>query len=314
MLMTDICGDKKACELWAVAGGKGGTGKSFVSSSVGSCLARDGKRVVLLDADIGGANLHSLLGIDRPKHSLAGFFEKGLNLNDLIVDTGIENLNLITGNHQSFNAQNIKHFQKLKFFRHIKAIDADFAILDLGGSSHLNTLDTFLLADKMIVVLMPEITSVENMYQFVKSALFRKLKLALDSNGLHDVMKDIWKTRDLSGFKNLRDLIDHLKSISGDLAEKIDRELAAFKLYIIVNQVRNNEDIQIGSYVRSILKKYLGFNSYYVGYVEHDRFILESIKKRKPFLKHYNQTNCARELERITHNILEDKQIKVGSR
>ena len=314
MLMTDKCNDEKACELWAVAGGKGGTGKSFVSSSVGSCLAGDGKRVVLLDADIGGANLHSLLGIDRPKHSLAGFFEKGLNLSELIVDTGIENLNLITGNHRSFNAQNIKHFQKLKFFRHIKALDSDFTILDLGGSSHMNTLDSFLLADKMIVVLMPEITSVENMYQFVKSALFRKLKMTFDSNGLNDVMQDIWKTKDLSGFKNLRDLIEHLKSISADLAEMINKELAAFKLYIVINQVRNNEDIQIGSYVKSVLKKYLGINSYYVGYVEHDSYILESIKKRKPFFSNYHQTNCARQLERITHNILTNKQIKIGRR
>jgi len=53
------------CEIIAVGGGKGGVGKSFVLSSVGMSLAKKGK-VIMIDADLGGANLHNFLGISRP--------------------------------------------------------------------------------------------------------------------------------------------------------------------------------------------------------------------------------------------------------
>ena len=55
--MIESIVETKGPEVWAVGGGKGGTGKSFFSSSVALCLADAGKRVVLVDADLGGANL-----------------------------------------------------------------------------------------------------------------------------------------------------------------------------------------------------------------------------------------------------------------
>jgi flagellar biosynthesis protein FlhG len=45
--------------IWSIGGGKGGIGKSLLAASLGTQLARMGKRVVLVDADLGGANLHT---------------------------------------------------------------------------------------------------------------------------------------------------------------------------------------------------------------------------------------------------------------
>src|SRR5579872_4861604 len=58
-----------------VGGGKGGIGKSLLSASLGIELARRGNRVVLVDADLGGANLHTCLGIDLPAVGIGDFFE-----------------------------------------------------------------------------------------------------------------------------------------------------------------------------------------------------------------------------------------------
>ena len=52
-------------QIWSVGGGKGGIGKSLLTASLGWQLARMGKRVVLVDADLGGANLHTCLGLPR---------------------------------------------------------------------------------------------------------------------------------------------------------------------------------------------------------------------------------------------------------
>jgi flagellar biosynthesis protein FlhG len=56
--------------IWTIGGGKGGSGKSFITANIGICLSKLGVRVILIDADLGGANLHTFLGIPPPNLSL----------------------------------------------------------------------------------------------------------------------------------------------------------------------------------------------------------------------------------------------------
>jgi len=110
------------------------------------------------------------------------------------VHTGIANLQLITGSIGSLDSESINHAQKQKLFRHVQALDADMILIDLGAGTHINTLDTFLQADKMIVVTVPEITAIENMYQFIKSVYYRKLKSIFKAYDLNTLVQDTWKT------------------------------------------------------------------------------------------------------------------------
>ncbi|MBI3620936.1 MAG: AAA family ATPase, partial [Nitrospirae bacterium] len=81
-----------------MGGGKGGTGKTFLSAGLGIALSKMGKRVILVDADLGCANLHTALGLPYPEETLSDFMkEKVRRLSDVIVDTGIEHLRLISG-------------------------------------------------------------------------------------------------------------------------------------------------------------------------------------------------------------------------
>lgn len=300
-------------EVWAIAGGKGGTGKSFISSSLATGLATRGDKVILIDADIGGANLHSLLGIKRPRCTLTDFFDRKIPLEDIVTDTGIENLGLVTGDFDSLDSDDIKHFQKLKLFRHIKSLRTDYVLADLGGGVHKNTIDTFLLAEKKIIVVVPEVTAIENMYHFIKNALFRKLKVAFNELGMENVVQNTWKMRYIYGFKNLRDLIVYLKKISKEVGDVIDREMSSFKIHIILNQVRKSHDISMGASIKNIFKNYLGFDSFYVGYIEYDDCVLQSIKNREPFVYNYPSSRCTAEVKRIIENVIGNRQVKVIS-
>ena len=302
---------RKEAQIWAVGGGKGGIGKSFIVSTLGNHLAQQGHKVILVDADLGAANLHTFLGVNKPNTSLTDFFEKKIPLSQLVVPSGIENLGLLVGAVHSLAADSIKYAQKAKLLRHIKSLDTDYVLIDLGAGAHFNTIDTFLLADRMIVVIVPEITAIENMYYFVKNVFFRQLMKTLTANGHKAAFQDAWLNRTAYEITNLRQFIDHLTGASDEIQSIIATELANFGVEIILNQVRNNQEIMIGSSVKSVCLKYFGLNARYAGFIEFDDFISRCINKRQPYLQAYPESRCAKELRDLADNLIEGKQVEI---
>lgn len=164
-------------KIWAIGGGKGGVGKSVVASNLAVCMAKLGRRVVIVDGDLGGANLDTLFGCPRPARTLADFFAKQVErLEDVAVPTGVEGLALVAGDGDTLGSANPAHAQKQKLVRHLKALPCDVVIVDLGAGTSFNTLDLYLAADVGIVVATAEPTSVQNAFAFIKTATLRVLE------------------------------------------------------------------------------------------------------------------------------------------
>ena len=134
------------------------------------------------------------------------------------------------------DSDTIKYTQKLKLFRHIKALEADHVIMDLGAGSHNNTIDSFINSDRMLVVTVPAVTALENLYQFIKNVYFRKLKAAFAKKGMKDRVIETWRNREHHKISNLRDLVIHLRNNSDAMDEVFINEVEDFKLQLIVNQ------------------------------------------------------------------------------
>lgn len=298
-------------QIWAVGGGKGGTGKSFVTCNIATCLAAQGKKTLVIDADFGGANLHTLLGVSKSQKSLADFFSNKALLPELIVDTKIENLHLIVGPLRYFEPESIKYAQKIKLFNHIKRLNADFIILDLGSGTHFNIVDTFLLADKKIVVTLPQITALENMFSFLNNAFFRCLNRGFAQKKLGYIFKSTVKEKAGYELGHLRQFIAMLREKSVEASDIIDTELSKYMVNIIINQAKTSKDISLGNQVRSLCIKYLGFKANYIGYIEQDDTIPRAINKQQPYLQMYPKSKCATKIEKITLNLLDNTQMRV---
>lgn len=296
-------------EIWAIGGGKGGTGKSFITSSLGKRLAESGKRVTLIDGDLGGANLHSFLRIKKPKYSLTDFFEKKIPLSDIINETDDPNLRFVTGDVRSLDSASVKHVQKLKLYRHIKNINTDYVLVDLGAGSGHNTIDTFLVADKMIVVTLPEITAIENLYMFIKKVLFRRLNKMLGEHGLKDAAKEAWSQRNTRDIRNIRDLIQHVKDISPEINSLVEEDLSHFTLFLVMNQVKEDKHIETGFSTKSMITKYFGIDARYAGYVRHNQFFWRYVKETGAFRPITSKTSTSLELSTLMHNLLNEKQV-----
>lgn len=300
-------------KIWAVGGGKGGTGKTFVISQLAISLASQGKRVILIDADFGGANIHTFFGFKKPPLTISHFFDKSAELDQLVMETDVPNLSIIPGNSNTVSPANIKYAQKTKFFRHIKQLDAEYVLLDLGGGTTMDTIDSFLLADKLVAVVVPELTAIENLYQFIKSVYFRHLKSLMTSSGLKDKAREIWVERAKYGIRTIVDLLEYLKTLSPEMNRVLTDQLARFAINVVLNKVRNVREVQEGFSVKSVCIKYIGVEARYSGYIEYDYQFwrnLSLIQSAPRFVVSHSTQN---EIKKIAINIMNNEQMKIDS-
>ncbi len=286
----------------SVGGGKGGIGKSLVSANLGIELARRGKRVMLVDADLGGANLHTTLGIDVPKRTLSDFIERKVaRIEDIVTPTGIENLGLISGALDHLDAANPRYAQKMRFLRHVQQMDVDYAILDLGAGTHTNVLDFFLVSDHGVLVLVPEPTAVENAYRFVKAAFWRRMRNVAQVFGYDPLLRSIMST---GTFKSPVELIATVTERDPDAGANLARQLARFRPRLIVNQARTPQDADIGEAVVAAWRKYFGLEMDYLGHIDYDEEMWRAVRARRPLLVARPEVPAARAFEAIATALL----------
>lgn len=174
--------------ILAVGGGKGGVGKSLVSTNLAVALAKTGARVTMLDADLGAPNLHTMFGILRPQRTVEDFLSaRTSNIDEVALPTQVAGLKLICGAEGALGSARPSFEGKQRLLAALGRLDADVLLIDVGAGVDLNTIDFFNAADTRIVVMVPEITSLQNGYAFLKIALFRRLQRA--SQGLRAAEK-----------------------------------------------------------------------------------------------------------------------------
>ncbi|HUL29821.1 MAG TPA: P-loop NTPase [Thermodesulfobacteriota bacterium] len=271
--------------IWTIGGGKGGSGKSFVTANVGICLSKLGIRAVLVDADLGGANLHTVLGISPPALSLSDFMKKRVpHLQDVLIPTTVPNLQLLTGAQDLLNAADAKSVQKQKLVRSIQSLNSDTALVDLGAGNSLSVLDFFLMSDGGILVVTPEPTSIENAYRFLKSAFYRRLRQSISSSSVKALIDDAMDRKNEMGIQGPYDLLEAVKRVDEGDAQRMVEEVETFHPNLILNQVRSKKDIEIGFSIRSACLKYFGIHVHYLGYVVYDQDVSQSIRRRRPLV------------------------------
>ncbi|HEY8208916.1 MAG TPA: P-loop NTPase [Myxococcaceae bacterium] len=288
----------------AVGGGKGGIGKTMVSANLGIALAQAGQRVLLVDADLGGANLHTALGISPPQLTLSDFVGRHTDkIDDVVVSTPIPNLRLIAGASDVLDAANPRYQQKVKLLRNLQGVDADYLVLDLGAGTAFNTLDFFLIADTGILVMLPEPTSVENAYRFVKAAFFRKLQYLEDQYGIAALVDDMLSTRE-GAVRTPFEFVARVKAQDPGVGESLEKELKNFRVHLVVNQARTAADLNVGQAVVSAWKKFFGLEMSVLGSIRYDDEAWKAVRRRRPVILERADCDAAQGMVMIAERLL----------
>jgi flagellar biosynthesis protein FlhG len=268
-------------KFWAIGGGKGGVGKTVVTLLLGAALAQLGKRVILVDADLGGSNLHTFTGVRYPPYTLADFMAKRIDtLEEIVMDTPVDNLKLICGADGLPGLANPKSTQKTRIFTHLRKLEADIVLLDLGGGSSFTTIDFFLYAPNKIVVLSPQVTSIQNAYGFIKASLYRSLNEAFSQKeeALALIKRSGYGTQG-EAIDSVSGLFDALGLLGKDYQNIMVDCLNRMKIKLLVNLVTFPHEKNVSRIVQLLAKNYLSLNIEDLGMVQYDQLLHESINK-----------------------------------
>lgn len=292
-------------KIWAIGGGKGGVGKSLVTANISICLALMGYKVVAVDLDLGGANLHTCLGLPIPELTLSDYVSKKVTrFEDLLVRTPIQNLQIISGAQDEIGIANLKHMHKNKIINKLHDLNADFILFDLGAGTSFNTVDFFITADKGILVGLPEPTSIENTYRFIKTVYYRRLKLIEGFLDIEPLINQAMNAKLSAPNSSPTDMVRKIIDINPQMGMRLRQEIAKFQPCLILNQVRSQADIDIGFSIQSVCRRYFGIEMDYVGYLDHDAAVWQSVKKRKPLLMEFPNSKLVHHFDRIVHRLL----------
>jgi flagellar biosynthesis protein FlhG len=152
----------------AITSGKGGVGKTNIVANLGYAFSRLGKKVLILDADIGLGNLDVLLGL-APKYNLSHVIMGEKNIKEIIIP-GPGNMQILPASSGIQELTSLSQDQKIALLKEIDELidSADLLLIDTAAGISSNVMDFSVTAHEIIVVVSPEPTSITDAYALMK--------------------------------------------------------------------------------------------------------------------------------------------------
>jgi flagellar biosynthesis protein FlhG len=291
--------------IWPIGGGKGGSGKSFLVGNLGVWLAEQGKKTLMVDVDLGGANLHTIIGIPYPEKSISDFINKKVEtLEETVIETQTANLFLISGASNSLDVVNLLYAQKMKILRALKKLPYDFILLDIGAGTSFNIIDFFMISDLGVFVTTPEPTSIENIYRLIRALCFRKVRKMLPQRDFKKLVERALTRYEDSSIDYLSALVLLMKEQYPQKGKALERSVQNMNFHLVLNQLRKKDNPRLGILMCNMVNKYLGIKVEFSGNIAYDDRVHDSVCERDAFIHRYPYTQAALDIRQFCNNIL----------
>ncbi len=290
-----------------VAGGKGGVGKSVISVNLALSMAMYGKKTVLVDLDLGGSNLHTLIGMRNSKPGIGNFISgRNYSVNELVCPTEWENLYFIPGDVLVYGFGELTKSVKARIVKGLMDIDADYIIVDLGGGTNFTVVDFFLISNSGLIITTPQTTAVMNSYSFLKNYVFRFLQRAFASDKkITAYLKRVLKERRPGERKTVTEMITDISEIDSSAGEKAEAFLEVLQPKLILNKIYGVEDVSLAEGLRDLCAKNLSIKIECLGTVMNDNIVNQSINLQRPFILDHEDDIPTEEIHRIAQKIIQ---------
>lgn len=266
----------------AVGGGKGGVGKSVVALNLALSMTKLGARVILVDADFGSANLHTMLGIDRPGVTLQALLEGQVrNLSEVAVPTDFRDLLLVPGCGAVPGAANLHHARKQKLLRQIDTLSCDVVVVDCGAGIHYNVVDFFTAADIQLLVANAQLISLQNAYGFLKASVYRMLRQRAQDLGKAEYVET---ATDRSEVETVGTLLAAVAQRDQSLSDVLADALADSRVFLLGNQLSDLHETKALHALSRMMGDFLQLNVPVIGALQRRDRIHAAVSRRRPFV------------------------------
>jgi flagellar biosynthesis protein FlhG len=292
-----------------IASGKGGVGKTVLAANMALALAINGKSVVLVDLDLGGSNLHTVLGMKNTNLGIGNFLStQAVKFKDIVIPTPFQNLRFIPGDVLVSGASNIQFSQKKKLMQSILELEADYVIIDLGSGGSCHVIDFFLVSNSGFVVVTPQATSIVNGYGLLKNTVFRFLQRAFASHqSINSYIKKLLKEKKPNASPPVSEMLAKMLKLDRQAGERAKRYIEALKPKFVINMARSPEDLQIVEQLRDLVRRNLNLDVECMGLIFRDDAVDRAIEEGSPLSTSQGDTVAGREIFRISQKILQSE-------
>ena len=158
---------EKKTRIITVSSGKGGVGKTNIAINLALAYAQLGRKVVVMDADLGLANVNVVLGV-IPRYNLYHIIRKQKKMKDILMDTGY-GIKIVAGASGFSKIANLSNDERNRFISELNELSsADVIIIDTSAGVSNNVLSFIEAADDTIIITTPEPTAITDAYGIIK--------------------------------------------------------------------------------------------------------------------------------------------------
>ena len=302
-----ILNENVARKVIPIAGGKGGVGKSILAVNLALSMAISGKKTILIDLDLGGSNIHTLLGIRNNNPGIGNYLSsRKCNISDLICETEWENLNFIPGDVLVYGMGELQKSAKSRIISDIMNIEADYILVDLGGGNNFTVIDFFLISNSGLIVTTPQTTSIMNAYSFLKNYVFRFLQRAFATNKkVSSYIKRILKERRPGNRMNVIEMVSAISKIDNAAGEKLESYLEVLQPRLILNKVNKLDEVAMGEGLRDLCEQNLAIKLECLGTIMTNPIVDLSVNIQRPFILDHPNEIIGQEIHRVSQKIIQ---------
>jgi len=255
--LTNRIHSSSKTKVVVVTSGKGGVGKSTLTSNIAYLLSQKKKRIAVLDADIGLANLQVIFNL-KPKKTFFDYLDGHCKLNDILLTTSYHNITLIAGKsgYQYSNIKNSMQFSRL--VDDIVALDKfDILIIDTGAGINEQIQEFLNVSDNILAITTTDPSALTDVYALMKMISLEKNKLMLCFNftakyEIGDTITKSLKNLALKNKLNRKFMVNYVGNVSqmnsisttGRLrklfAKELTNDVASVELALVVENLLKN--------------------------------------------------------------------------
>ena len=309
----------------AILGAKGGVGTSLFSANLAIYLATIGKRVLAVDADPSGADLHAMLGMGprvAPYVAPTPAFGTEGSLADLApaldheaintlpprepVDGPIPCLQLVDAGLSEPHRGTLRRSSLRELDRRLSKQDAEYAVVDLGASSSDAAIRFWTASPYRLALTIPEPNAVSGLYRLVRRAFAAMVVEGVSGEQKQAALHEAFSRAGQSPAPS--DIASLVQLDWPELGQNLQSLIADSRLSFIVNQARLRADLELGDQITVAVRRRYGLHLKYLGYVEHDDAVRTCSRKRRPLLLESPGCRASRNIEKIARRLFTSQE------